>query len=175
MAIRQSTALLRVLLGACSASAGSGSSSRSSESVPLAWAPESVRIAQEEAVWKQDSVVLDSLSRTVNTDSLFRVGRAMLISRDPARLMNAAACERYRLAWRHGARPAQLAIWRMEDTLYAADEADAVEQMRERLDRGFGVELGRKSCGDPGLRAPRTVGATPLDGILARTSVAGRP
>jgi hypothetical protein len=62
----------------------------------------------------------------------------------------------------------------MEDTLYSADESPAVEEMRKRLQRGYGVELGRRSCGDPGPRAPRTVGATPLDGMFER-SVVGRP
>jgi hypothetical protein len=173
MPIRQPTAAMLALLAACSASTSSGNFA--SEASPSSWAPESVQLAQERAVWQQDSVVLDSLSRNVNTDSLYRVGRAMLVSRDPGRLMNASACERYRLAWRHGARPAQLAIWRMEDTLYSTTESAAVDAMRERLERGFGVELGRKACGDPGPRAPRTVGATPLDGMLERSIVARRP
>lgn len=84
-----------------------------------AWKRDSTRYVQESTKWVRDSIVRDSISRTINTDSLYRTYRRMLDAADPVPLMGLIYCEGARLAWRYGAIPAVAATERMEDTLVA--------------------------------------------------------
>jgi len=72
---------------------------------------------QDSTKWVRDSIVRDSISRTINTDSLYRTWRRMLHAPDPVPLMGLIYCEGARLAWRYGTIPSLAASERMEDTL----------------------------------------------------------
>lgn len=133
-----------------------------------------MRWVRDVEVWQRDSVVIDSLAALVRTDSLFRLSRAMLAAESPARLFAEVVCERWRLAWRHGARPASLAIGRMEDTVFRRDDETLVARMWSRVDRGAVVSLDQRRCGEPGFAAPPAAGGTPLHGDVPRPEMPRR-
>lgn len=160
-------------IGAC----GTGWSAASRDVAASAgpWPADSVRWARDLEVWRRDSAVIDSLAGAVRTDSLFRLSRAMLAAASPGALYGELVCERWRLAWRHGSRPASLAIARMEDTVWRGVDESDVARLTARLERGATVALDRARCGEPGLAAPATFGATPLHGVVPRPEMPRRP
>lgn len=116
-------------------------------------------------LWLRDSIVLDSMTRLVNTDSLYRLYRRAL---EPGgvnnALMTAVACEQVRLKIGFGSVPAGRAIEVLQDTMY--------------LDRGIHdgggyfvahapaegtIELSPARCGPYRVAAPKTIGTTRLD------------
>ena len=69
--------------------------------------------------WLRDSSVLDSITRTVSTDSLYRVYRRALEPAGTTReLVQQMYCQEVGLRARHGPIPAERAIKAMLDTVY---------------------------------------------------------
>jgi hypothetical protein len=95
----------------------------------------------------------DSAVRMVNTDSAYRLWRAMLTAPDVRKGQLAVMCEIIRLQYRHG-RAADVAIDRMNDTLWRGADPAAVQ----RLDAGLSGEspqIGRDTCAPyPSQQAP---------------------
>lgn len=93
----------------------------------------------ELAKWLRDSAVVDSLSRFVNTDSLYHTYHRLLTSEDARVVLPAAACQRWRLRKRHGFGPATMAIERMFDTLWTPADSQLLDESFARL-KGGAVE-----------------------------------
>jgi hypothetical protein len=110
---------------------------------------------------QRDSSVIDSLSRLVNTDSLYRLNEAMRTARDPRPLVHEAACERARLQNRHGLRPTTLAVRRMADTLWRPDKRRIEREIESRMPQADMITVSAKLCGygDP---APDSVAGVSL-------------
>lgn len=89
----------------------------------------------------------DSVVRTVNTDSAYRVWHAMLTSKRIRVDQLKQECEYDRLAYRYG-RAAFAALTRMEDTLWRHDDPRVVARMDAALG-GASPEIGRETCGPP--------------------------
>ena len=123
---------------------------------------DSVAYEQQLAAWLRDSAVIDSIARTIDTDSLYRVHRSALTADNPEPVYQQIACEGDRLYIRHGTIAAELAIARMRDTLWKPGEEDEVRRMRARLPRV--VELSTEHCQPyTGPKAPKRIGDTPLN------------
>jgi hypothetical protein len=121
------------------------------------------------AAWLRDSAVIDSITRTVDTDSLYRLHRSALAADNPEPIYQQIGCEGDRLYLRYGGNAARIAIKRMRDAVYKPGEADDVRRMEARLPRV--VELSTEHC-EPytGPRAGTRLGETPLNTITPRPS-----
>jgi hypothetical protein len=137
------------------------------------WAQDSARYATVLTKWVRDSVVRDSISRTINTDSLYRLYHRMLHAADPVPVLFRVTCEADRLLWTYGGIPGTAALKRMSDTLYAPDEVEAAKQVMLRLQRMSPQELATTGtsparCGGWGPRHPNFVDGTALDAMTDR-------
>ena len=95
----------------------------------------------------------DSVVRSVNTDSSYKLWHAMLAAPDIRKAQLAMMCENARLSDLYGKAGMQ-AIRRMLDTLFIRDDPKLVERMERRL-VGESPGIGRDTCGDrPGATAP---------------------
>lgn len=104
--------------------------------------------------WERADFVLDSLSRLVNTDSLYRLRRAILLPADTSTLLREMHCEVVRLRWRYGSAPAARAVKRMEDTLWRG--ASIFDSARVDAYPRPPVDIAAGSC-NRGEKAPREV------------------
>jgi hypothetical protein len=102
------------------------------------------------AVWRRDSAVVDSVSRTIDTDSLYRLHRALLTAQDPAAAHQEIACEAWRIKRRYHELPASAAVRRMLDTVWNAGDADALRALKARFAEPAKVSVGHWVCGYPG-------------------------
>lgn len=95
----------------------------------------------------------DSVVRTVNTDSAYRLWHAMLTSKHPRVEQLAVDCEYDRLSYRYGV-AASTAIRRMTDTLFRDADRRAVARLDAAM-AGAGPEIGSETCKPyPTKRAP---------------------
>jgi hypothetical protein len=117
------------------------------------------------ARWLRDSVVLDSVTRLVNTDSLFRLyRRALEPGQVTVALVQEVSCEEERLAIGHESIPAQRAIQAVRDTVYRDHGIrDGFRYFASRAPAEGVIEGGRGRCGPYPPRAPRVIGTTHLD------------
>lgn len=152
--IAYAAATFAVLAGGCRGS----SSSRPPDSAHAALLQKYVR----------DSSVLDSLSHLVKTDSLRALYRLALQPANGDRgkaLVQAAWCEEVRLAVMHGEVPAQKAIDRLLDTVYAdlgiRGHDDALAYLLSRAPNSTGVD--GRACGKMPPRTPEIVAGTPVN------------
>lgn len=133
---------------------------------PDAEAIERIELASYEkalAAWLRDSTVVDSVSRTIDTDTLYALYRKMLTAPDPAAIYQEIACEEWRLSRRHHSLPTAAAVRRMMDTVWRRDEAELVRLMNARLPKPGHVSAGHWSCGYRGEESgPAEVNGTSL-------------
>jgi hypothetical protein len=163
-------------------SAGAACQHNADRSTPPSpeWLRDSTKYVADSAKFVHDSVVRDSISRTVNTDSLYRLYRRMLAAADPVPVMAMVGCELGRLTWTHGGLPGLAAVTRMEDTLWRHDERDSVKRMWARVSN-MSVEdmakqgLSPKRCGWRGPNHPEFFNGTDLDALPPRPQRPKRP
>jgi hypothetical protein len=137
-----------------------GCASPQSRASDTAWVRDSLLYEQRLAKWLVDSAVRDSLSHLVDTDSLFRLYRGMLVG-DPHDMLQPQACERFRLAWRHGAIPVDLAVARMLDTVWRGVDRAALRRMESTPGRFTETSISPDICGITEPQGPSVVpGAT---------------
>ena len=95
----------------------------------------------------------DSVVRTVNTDSAYRLWHEMLTSKHPRVEQLAVDCEYDRLSYRYGV-AASTAIRRMTDTLFRDTDRRTVARLDAAM-AGAGPEMGSETCKPyPTQRAP---------------------
>jgi hypothetical protein len=138
-------------------SIGSGCQPAPSPQADSAWAADSISREAEIAKWLADSAVRDSVSRLVNTDSLYRLYHAMLNAPDPHDLLQPRACEGYRLVYRYGVLPVELAVKRMEDTVWRRTPRAQLERVKGLLGRFTEINLDNQICAISGPRGPRII------------------
>ena len=98
--------------------------------------------------------VMDSISRTINTDSLYHLYHVLLHSANPVPIMHLRDCEEFRLVWRYGAKPTIAAKRRMADTLFTPSERKLAIERDAKLDITAEdlaiLRTGPKACGPMG-------------------------
>jgi hypothetical protein len=128
------------------------------------WLADSSRYATRVSRWVHDSIVIDSLSRKVPTDSLYHLYRSMLVAPGPRPFLVSILCLQGNLDWEYGDLPGDLAIGRMKDTLWKPGEEKAYKAMESRLPPSDFITVSGKICGWAGIpKSPDTVDGTPLD------------
>lgn len=113
---------------------------------------DSAQYAVDSAKWAHDVFVLDSISRSINTDSLYRLYHLELAARDPAAIEHAILCETDHLFTVYGDEPAGRAETRMEDTVYTSAERASSNAIFARLREkdpaiGLSYQKGNYNCG----------------------------
>jgi hypothetical protein len=110
----------------------------------------------------RDSTVIDSLSRLVPTEALYRKYRELLVSPDPAGLMQEIKCDEFALRWRYGTLPGNDAVKRMRDTVYRKEDKEAVSQAEARFPHSGMFIVSPQTCGITGPKAPKEIEGTSL-------------
>jgi hypothetical protein len=128
------------------------------------------------AQWLRDSVLLDSMTRLVNTDSLYRLYRRAL---EPPgvtlALMTDVSCEEVRLKIRFGSVPAGRAIHVVQDTMYRdRGIRDGMGYFIAHAPAEGVIELSPSRCGPYPRAGPKVIGTTRLDTELAQRPRAPR-
>jgi len=139
------------------------------------WQQDSIAYSERLGRWLHDSIVVDSLSRAVPTDSLYALYRAMLGAKVPRVYLEPILCLQNNLNWQYGMQPAARAIERMKDSLWKADERDAVRAMEARMPNADFITLDNKTCGDRGRRAPDSLSGADIQIQWPRPTPPRRP
>jgi hypothetical protein len=172
--IRRPTGGWRLLVGGLVLGGGASCRDGASTVAPAnQWRVDSARYEAELARYVRDSLVIDSVARTIDTEPLRRLYRKMLHAQDPMPVLNEVLCERTRLATRYGLNPSELAIGRMRATLWRPDERNAVRAMENRMP-ATSVIGPDPSCRE-GPRAPYEIDGTPLHTVIVRPEPPQRP
>ena len=118
------------------------------------------------ADWLRDSTVLDSMSRLVPTDTLYRLyRRALEPSGVPRELVQRVWCEELRLTLQYGMIPSERAVDRLLDTVYRDQGIrNGFEYFAARAPSQGIVESSQ--CNPNVPRGPQSVGRTRLDRVL---------
>jgi hypothetical protein len=142
------------------------------------WTADSSRYEVQLAKWIRDSTVVDSISRIINTDSLYRIMHATLKSAKPSTLLQAANCETDRLSRKYGQLPFDAAYARLKDTVWRGipkAEVDALDSRLANMSVGemFESRFRPSLCGGGPLL--NSLGGTALDASAGRPAPPIRP
>jgi hypothetical protein len=115
--------------------------------------------------WLRDSIVLDSVTQVVNTDTLYQLYRQALERKGVTlALMSAVACEELRLAVRYGSVPSNRAINRLLDTVYRdIGVTDGLGYFASHAPSEGEIETGPSECKPFPSTATKKIGNTRLD------------
>jgi hypothetical protein len=131
------------------------------------------RFEHDSAKWVRDSLVRDSISRTINTDSLYHLYHVMLLATEPVPIMSLLHCEKCRLGWKYGIEPTLAAEARMYDTLFTPAEHKMAHEKDDQLvitpAQQMTLGVGPKRCGPLGPLRPDTA-----DGRCSEQSIRSR-
>lgn len=144
----------------------------------MQWAQDSAKFVTDSAKWVRDSLVRDSISRTVNTDSMFHDYHRMLDASDPIAILSRIECEPRELAWRYGAIPGLDAVHRMHDTVFKHDDAEKVKRMWakvENMSQAQQASLGRCDMSTWGPMMPELFEGTDVNALPGKPARPQRP
>jgi hypothetical protein len=110
--------------------------------------------------WRRDSTVIDSLARLVDIDSLVQLRRAAIRAGTERPYLQAMLCEQHRLNRRHGFRPTELAVERV-DSAFTSSELQRFNAISASTGSGL-YEVGDVVCGATGPIAPKQVSGVSL-------------
>lgn len=135
---------------------------------PGASSPEMVKYLRDSITWAHAERVIDSLSRTINTDSLYTLYRTALTAENPAPIIGQITCTGTMFMRQYGSLPAQRALKRMQDTLKKPGEQQLFDRLTDRMaamspDQRRSTAVGTRNCGPLGPMAPDSV-----DGVSTR-------
>ena len=139
-----------------------------------AWTTDSIAYEVALAKWRADSTVRDSVSRLVNTDSLYALYRSMVLAKDPHAVAQERSCARYRLVHRFGVIPVDLAVSRMEDTVWQGIALKDMRRLMEVKSRIVEVRLSREICGIKDREGPWIINGVDLNSFTDRPSLPRR-
>lgn len=139
------------------------------------WRADSVDYGQRLERWRHDSLVIDSIARSINTDSLRALYRAVwnLPRADAAN--QELMCEQVRLNLRYGTLAGMLAGKKVQHEEWGTDDRKANQHLSPRLQHWDGVELSQETCHLVGSHAPETLNGTPLFAPTPRPNPPRRP
>ena len=138
------------------------------------WTRDAIDYERHLAKGIYDSTAIDSVMRSIPTDSLGRLYERMLASDMPEKELQLIACEQTRLGVHYGSEPTVRVGDRVRDSVYDAAGGAAVARMRRRMPQTGRITS--SACPKSEAR-PITVtpGGTRLDVILRRPRPPRRP
>lgn len=138
------------------------------------WLRDSVAYQQRLAKWLRDSTVIDSIVRSINTDSLSRLYDRMIRSEHPEVELQLIWCEGRRIGRRYGSIPMLRAEDRVRDSVQASAGQQAVDRMNHRMP-ARGLLSGRNCPPLEGPPPPSEHDGTPLNTQTPRPVPPRRP
>jgi hypothetical protein len=148
-----------------------------------AYSRDSAQFVRDSIRWARAPFVIDSIARTINTDSLYRLHRNSLTASNQVLTWRELLCEQARMSGRYGGLPAELAQKRMLDTTYKPEDKPLEAALESRLhnmthEEQMSLTVGPRTCGDLGYRAgprPREVSGIPIYDIHLKPVRPKRP
>jgi hypothetical protein len=138
-------------------------SNRGEQTSDPGWRRESLTYARQLDRWHHDSVVVESLSRPIRTESLLRLYHSLLTEKNPRPFLDSILCAQAHLSWRYGALPAEAAINRVRDTVLKIHGANSMNEAEARMPTSDLISLSNAKCGEPGSKAPDSVDGTSIE------------
>lgn len=144
------------------------------------WSRDSAQYVQDSLKWVRDAVVRDSISRSVNTDSLYHLYHQMLVAPDPVPIMLLVNCESGRVTWLYGT-PGITAMQRMDDTVWRPNERAAANRMWDKIRNMSVAQMGTQGvspskCGWRKYpKMPEVYNGTDLETVAPRPRPPKRP
>ncbi|HKN67881.1 MAG TPA: hypothetical protein VJW73_16470 [Gemmatimonadaceae bacterium] len=139
-----------------------------SPSAQARWASDSADYVRRLDRWLRDSTVIDSIVRTINTDSLRSLYRAAWTLPQAAPAVQEIVCEQARLALKHGHAAVGIVQRRIEGEEWSPDQRLIDRHMGQRLPHATAFELSNERCHLTGSPAPDSLNGTPLDFVNPR-------
>ena len=149
--------------------------------VAAAYSRDSAKFVRDSIRWARAPIVIDSISRTINTDSLYRLYRTFIAAENPVPVWGAILCETVRLSRTYGSLPAHAAEDRMLDTTFHPADKVSRERAEHRLrimtpEEALSVTMGARTCGRRIFEESRTeLDGIPLDQPVERPVKPKRP
>lgn len=138
------------------------------------WTRDSLDYENRLAKWKYDSAAVDSVVRSIKTDSLERLYELMFVSNTPIKELQLISCEEDRITRHYGAIPSVEVASHVRDSMYHVAGGSTVARMRSRMPRTGRLSSG--ACGKgTGPVVKATPGGTRLDVMLNRPLAPKRP
>jgi len=139
------------------------------------WASDSADFMRRLDRWQRDSAVIDSIVRTIDTDSLRALYRAAWTLPQAALAVQEIVCEQARLAWKYGDAAVGIVQRTIEREEWDADQQKIDRHMARRLPAATTFELSNERCHRTGPRAPDSLNGTPLNVSSPRPIPPRRP
>ena len=129
------------------------------------FAADSAVYVEKLARYTRDSMVIDSIARTIDVSELYRLTSEMLRAQSPMPWRRMQGCELWRLKWDHGIAPTEVAgVW-VEDRLTKLLGPKVFEDMLRRMPQTGVISEGDDYIKCRGNRPERlkALGTTSLD------------
>lgn len=139
------------------------------------WASDSAEYIRRLDRWRRDSIVIDSIVHTINTDSLRSLYRAVWNLPHAAPALQELVCEQARLARRFGDVAAGIAQDRVQQQEWGTDQKQIDRHLDQRMPASGTVEISNERCHLTGAQAPESVQSTSLKFASPRPVPPRRP
>ena len=126
------------------------------------WASDSVEYVRRLDGWRRDSIVIDSIVQTINTDSLRSLYRAVWNLPHAAPAMQELVCEQTRLARRFGDLAAGIAQDKVQRQEWGTDRKQIDRHLDQRMPSSGTIEISDQRCHLTGAHAPDSLNGTSL-------------
>jgi hypothetical protein len=138
------------------------------------WTRDSLEYERRLAKWIYDSTAIDSVVRSIPTDTLAHLYERMLASRMPEQELQLISCEQVRIGIQSGSTPMVRLSNQVRDSVFEAAGRAAVARMWRRMPRS-GRITGSACPKSEARPITMTTGGTRLDVILRRPRPPRRP
>lgn len=139
------------------------------------WESDSAEYVRQVDQWRRDSSVIDSIARTINTDSLRSLYRAVWNLPHAAAAMQELICEQTRLSRRFGAIPAGIAQEKVQRQEWGTDQKQIDRHLDQRMPSSGTIEISNERCHLTGARGPDSLNGTSLNFVSPRPTPPRRP
>ena len=127
------------------------------------WASDSAEYVRRLDRWRRDSLVIDSIVQTINTDSLRSLYHAVWNLPQAASALQELVCEQARLARRFGRVAEGIAQETVQRQEWGTDQKQIDRHLDQRLPSSGTVEISNERCHLSGARAPDSLNGTSLN------------
>ena len=139
------------------------------------WASDSAEYSRRLERWRRDSTVIDSIARTINSDSLRSLYRAAWNLPQAAPAVQDIVCEQARLARKYGHAAVGIVQTAIERQEWGTNQQEIDRHIGQRLPNSTAFELSNERCHLTGARTPDSLNGTPLNMLGPRPNPPHHP
>jgi hypothetical protein len=118
------------------------------------WKKDSARYAGDLRKFLRDSIVVDSIARSIPMDSMVNLYRVLPTDPNPAHITQEIACEEHRTSFRYGVLPEILASRRMRANQFTEAQRRSWDAPQGRMPPMMVVEMSPQMCHTEGWPPP---------------------